>query len=115
MSILHFRRYVRVEVEMPIRIIFREAKEPIAAYISNLSEEGASLIYSTPIHITSSMELEISLPQVEPPVLVRADVLWVRPMIDDGQHVFAHGLLFNRIGYEDRQRLKTFISQNSSY
>ncbi len=115
MGILNFRRYARVEVEIPIRIIFQGEKEPIEAYLNNLSEEGAFLIYSTPMRVTSSMEFEISLPQVKQPVLVRADILWVRPMMNNGQHFFAHGLLFNRIAYEDRQQLKGFISQNSNY
>ncbi|MCK5218727.1 PilZ domain-containing protein [bacterium] len=115
MGVLKFRVYSRVEVEMPIHIVSQGKKKPIAAHLSNLSEEGAALIYTSPIRITHRINFEMPLPKVEQPVLVRADVLWVRPIMDDGQQVFAHGLLFNRIGYEDRQRIRVFISQNADY
>ena len=44
MGVLNFRRYARVEVDIPIKFFPKAGQEPLTAYLNNLSEEGTSLI-----------------------------------------------------------------------
>lgn len=113
MGILKFRKYARVEVHIPIDLVLEGEKAN--AYLNNLSEEGASLIADKSIPITTTMELNFNLPGMDVPVDVRADVLWTRPIYEDGESLFVHGMLFNRIQPEDREQLNQFIDNAMSY
>jgi hypothetical protein len=115
MGVLNFRRYARVEVDIPIKFFSRDSEEPLIAYIKNLSEEGASLYSPFSIPSATVLEFDVKLPEITQPVHIRAEVLWTRPVKEDGQNVFAHGLMFNRLGIEDRARLQEFISKTMSY
>jgi PilZ domain-containing protein len=115
MGIINFRKYARVEVDILIRFTLPGSDQLQEAYLNNLSEEGASLLSPIPLDVATPMEFDIILPKNKIPAHVRADVLWSRPVNEDGEDVFAHGLLFNRIDVEDRERLHTFIANTMSY
>jgi len=115
MSVLNYRKYARVEVDIPVRFHLQGSDAPVEAYLSNLSEEGASLISVKEIPVATSMEFDIPLPKIKTPAHVRADILWSRPVNENGEHVYAHGLIFNRIGVEDRVRLHAFVESAMSY
>lgn len=114
MSVLNFRKYARVEVDIPVRVAIPGSRER-SAQLNNISEEGASLISKNPLPVATTMEFDIQLPKIKLPAHVRADILWSRAVDEDGNAVYAHGLLFNRIGVEDRERLHDFISNSMSY
>ena len=113
MGILNFRKYARVEVNIPINLIL-EGKQT-KAYLSNISEEGTNLIAEKAIPVGTIMEFDVLLPGMEESTHVRADVLWSRPVTEEGEDLFAQGLLFNRIEQDDRIRLHTFIANAMSY
>ncbi|MEW6517099.1 MAG: PilZ domain-containing protein [candidate division FCPU426 bacterium] len=115
MAVLNFRRYARVEVDIPVNCYVNEASQPVAGYLSNISEEGASLISPSSLPIAASLEFDIILPRSRDLAHVRADVLWSRPVQEGGARVFAHGVLFSRVGVEDRERLQAFINTSMSY
>jgi hypothetical protein len=115
MAVLNFRRYARVEVDIPVRCDLDEKARQVAGYLSNLSEEGASLMCPTPLPIAASVEFDITLPRTRELAHVRADVLWSRPVQEGGAKVFAHGVLFSRLSVEDRERLHAFINTSMSY
>ncbi len=115
MSVLNFRKYARVEVDIPVQVAIPGSQEPRSAHLNNISEEGASLISKNPLPIAITMELDIQLPKIKLPAHVCADILWSRAVDEDGNAVYVHGLLFNRIGCEDRERLHEFISNSMSY
>ncbi len=115
MAILNFRRYSRVPVEIPIKFFPQNAKEPSPAYLNNLSEEGASLICPFTIPVATTLRFDVKLPKISEAVHIRAEVLWARPIKDNGRDVFAHGLMFSRLEIDDRGRLHEFISHTMSY
>lgn len=115
MSILHFRQYGRVPVDIPIKFYPPQANQAVNAYLNNLSEEGGSLICPFSIPVATVMEFDIKLPKVTLPVHAVVEVLWSRPVKENGLNVFAHGLMFTRLGVDDRDRLHEYISQTASY
>jgi hypothetical protein len=115
MGVLNFRRYARVEVDIPIKFFSKDSEEPLNAYINNLSEEGASLICPFTIPVATLLEFDVKLPKINQPVHIRAEILWARPVKDNGQNMYAHGLMFNRLGIEGRALLHEFISHTMSY
>lgn len=115
MSVLDFRKYARVEVDIPVQVAVQGSREPRSALLNNISEEGAALVSKTPLPVAATMEFDIQLPKIKLPAHVRADILWSRAMNEDGNSLYTHGLLFNRIGVEDRERLHEFISNSMSY
>lgn len=115
MGVLNFRRYARVEVDIPIKFFPKDSEEPLNAYLNNISEEGSSLICPFTIPVATILEFDIRLPKISLPVHVRSEVLWARPIKDNGQSVFAHGLMFSHLNIEDRQRLHEFIAHAMSY
>lgn len=115
MAVLNFRRYARVEVDIPVRCAVNESPQAVSGYLSNLSEEGASLISPAPLPIAASLEFDITLPRTRELAHVRADVLWSRPVQEGGARLFAHGVLFSRVSVEDRERLQAFIGSSMSY
>jgi hypothetical protein len=116
MGVLNFRKYSRVEVEIPIRFLLPGSDQPVSvAYLNNLSEEGAGMICPFAIPIATTLEFDIQLPNSDTPARVRADVLWFRPVNENGQNVFVHGLLFNRVEIDDRERIHVFILSSMSY
>ncbi|MCK5241651.1 PilZ domain-containing protein [bacterium] len=115
MGIVNYRKYARVEVDIPVNFILPGSEQPQEAYLNNLSEEGASLISSTALAVATPMEFDIFLPKITTPTHVRADILWSRPVNENGEDVFAHGIMFNRIEIEDRERLHSFIAGAMSY
>ena len=115
MSILNFRRYARVQVDIPIKFSRKNSQETISAYLNNISEEGASLISPSTIPVATTLEFDLKLAPKLAPVHVQCEVLWARPVKEDGQDVFAHGLMFQRVNVEDRQRLHEYISSTMSY
>jgi|GEM_PF-5326026 len=116
MGVLNFRKYSRVEVEIPVEFVLPGSDQPISAcYLNNLSEEGAALISPFPIPIATTLEFDIKIPNSEEVARVRTDVLWNRPIHENGEDLFVHGLLFTRVAYPDRMRLQAFISSSMSY
>jgi c-di-GMP-binding flagellar brake protein YcgR len=115
MGVLNFRKYARVEVEISIKFFAQGNEEPLNAYLNNLSEEGASLLCPFTIPAATLLEFDVKLPKISEAVHIKAEVLWARPVKENGQDFFAHGLLFRRLGIEDRQRLHEFISHTMSY
>ncbi|NTV51717.1 MAG: PilZ domain-containing protein [Candidatus Firestonebacteria bacterium] len=115
MGVLNFRKYARVEVDIPIKFFTQKADTPLGAYLSNLSEEGASLMCPFSIPAATLLEFDVKLPKISEPAHIRAEVLWSRPVREDGQDYFMHGLVFSRVGIEDRERLHEFISHTMSY
>lgn len=115
MAVLNFRRYARVEVDIPVRCELATSAQSVAGYLNNLSEEGASLISSASLPIAAAVEFDITLPRTRELAHVRADVLWSRPVQEGGARVFAHGILFSRVSVEDRARLQAFIDSSMSY
>lgn len=115
MSILNFRRYARAQVEIPIQFTPKNAKQPVAAYVNNLSEEGASLISPFAIPIAMTVNFDLVLEPGKPPVHIQGEVLWARPVKDEGRDVFAHGLMLQKMTVEDRHRLHEYISGTMSY
>lgn len=115
MSILNFRRYARVQVDIPIRFFPKGSPEAVPAYVNNVSEEGASLICPFSVPVATTLEFDIQLVPGEPAAHIQCEVLWTRPVKDEGRDVFAHGLMFRRVGIEDRQRLHDYISKAMSY
>jgi hypothetical protein len=115
MGVLNFRKYARVTVEIPIKFFTKGTEEPLSAYLNNLSEEGASLVCPFTIPAATLLEFDVKLPNISEATHVRAEVLWTRPVREDGQDFFAHGLMFSRLGIEDRERLHEFISHTMSY
>ncbi len=113
MGILNYRKYARVEVNLPIQLVLQG--QTAKAYLSNVSEEGSNLIAEKSIPVGTTMEFDMHLPDMQEPTHVRADVLWTRPVQDQGQAMYAHGLLYNRISPEDRIRLHTFINNAMTY
>jgi hypothetical protein len=115
MALLRFRRYSRVPVDIAIRFFSNESDKPLAAYVNNISEEGASLVCPFTIPTATTLEFDLKLPRAAEPVRIRADVLWTRPIQENQQSVFAHGLVFKRLRVEDRERLSAFIQQHQGY
>ncbi|MCD4814623.1 PilZ domain-containing protein [bacterium] len=115
MGVMNYRKYARVEVEIPVAILFPGIQALPGTYINNLSEEGASLISEAEIPVATTMEFDIALPKFTEPTHVRADILWSRPVNENGENVFAHGIIFNRIDVEDRERLHAFVENAMSY
>ncbi len=115
MSILHFRRYARVQVDLPIKFYPRNSQEALSAYLNNISEEGASLICPFSVPVATTMEFDLKLPKIPQSVRIYAEILWTRPVKEGGQNVFAHGLMFRRLSIEDRERLHEYISHAMSY
>lgn len=115
MSILNFRRYARVQVDIPVKFLLENREEPVSAYLNNLSEEGASLICDFSLPVATVLVFNAPLPRISEPVGIKAEVLWSRPIRLNGRDVFAHGLLFKRLEVSDRDRLHEFISQAMSY
>jgi hypothetical protein len=102
-------------VDIPIKFFAHKAKEPTPAYLNNLSEEGGSLICPFAIPVATTLAFDIKLPKISELVQIRAEVLWARPVKENGQDVFAHGLMFSRLGQDDRARLHDYISHTMSY
>jgi hypothetical protein len=115
MSILNFRRYARVQVEIPIKFFARGSSEPLPAYLNNLSEEGASLVCPFAIPVATVMEFEVQLKPELPAIHIQAEVLWSRPVKENGQDLSAHGLMFRHLPTEDRTLLHEYISQTMNY
>ena len=115
MSIMNFRRYARVEVEIPVKFLLAGREEPMEAFLANISEEGASLICAFSLTVATPLVFNIPLPNIAEPVNVKAEVLWSRPATVNGRQGYAHGLLFKRLDVADRDRLHEFISQAMSY
>jgi hypothetical protein len=115
MSILNYRRYARVQVEIPIKFIPKNSAEAVSAYLNNISEEGASLICPFAVPVAMTLEFDVTLTPSLPPVHIQSEVLWSRPIKDDGRDMFAHGLLLQKLTVADRQRLHDYISGTMSY
>lgn len=113
MSILSFRKYPRVDVTIPINLVL-EGNE-VQAYISNVSEEGTNLVAEKSMPIGTTMEFDIHLPKIDKPTHVKGDVLWSRPVFENGQSLFAHGILYSRLDPSDRDRLHHFVSNEMNY
>lgn len=115
MSILNFRKYARVQVEIPIKFFARGSNEALPAYLNNLSEEGASLVCPFSVPVATVMEFEVLLKAEIPLIHIQAEVLWSKPIKENGQDLFAHGLMFRHLPTEDRTHLHEFISQTMNY
>ncbi|MBN1595224.1 PilZ domain-containing protein [candidate division FCPU426 bacterium] len=115
MGIVNFRKYARVEVDIPVHVYTEDREAPREAYLNNLSEEGGSLISMAELPVATTMEFDIPLPAVSAPAHVKADVLWSRQIYENGKKCYAHGLIFNRIEVDDRERLHVFVQNAMSY
>jgi hypothetical protein len=109
MSILNFRRYTRVPVDIAIRFFPKGTDQPVGAFLNDLSEDGTSLVCPFSIPDETLLEFDMKLTSTAQPVHVRAEVLWSKPNKENGHAMFQHGLKFKRLNNEDRQRLHQFI------
>jgi hypothetical protein len=115
MSILNFRKYARVQVEIPIKFYSRGSAEPLPAYLNNLSEEGASLVCPFSIPVATVLEFDVQLTPELKTVHIQSEVLWSRTVKENGQDLIAHGLMFRHVNPEDRERLHVYIGQTMNY
>jgi len=64
MGVLNFRKYARVEVDIPIKFFAKGSEDPLSAYLNNLSEEGASLVCPFSIPAATLLEFDVKLPKI---------------------------------------------------
>lgn len=76
--------------------------------ISNFCREGMGILSREPIREGDDIELELTLPGDNIPVLLEGKVAWANgPVSDDSQH--RGGVRFNKVESGDRGRILEYI------
>ena len=67
---------IRVGVEIPVDM--QSGEEPIAALTRNISPDGAFIATRWPLQVGQQVALKLTIPGFSVPILVNAEVRWVR-------------------------------------
>ena len=100
------RRYIRFNVLMSA--ICRAGNALRELKVSNFSKEGIGILSQEPFALGDDMEIELSIPGDNVPVLLQGTVAWTQgPSPEEFQH--KSGLQFSKVSNDDRSRLLEYI------
>ncbi|HMF42198.1 MAG TPA: PilZ domain-containing protein [Polyangia bacterium] len=69
---------IRVGVQIPVDM--QSGEEPIAAVTRNISPDGAFVATRWPLRIGQKVALRLTIPGFSVPIVVKAEVRWVRAL-----------------------------------
>jgi len=104
------RRYPRARIEWAVTI--KTNKGVIAGITLNVSAGGATLRFPTPPLLHEVFEMTISVPELDRPLLVEAQVVWSTAGIVDNELTLPIiGVNFTNITDQDRWLISTAVSK----
>ena len=112
------RHYARAPLHIPIRILDDPARTEEPAQVpllrcstANLGAGGAFLRTDTPMSIGTRFDLELDVPDGEPPIRLEGEVVWARPASGPGDPQAGMGIYFFRGYREQISRLQRWLGQ----
>ena len=100
------RRFLRFDVIMDA--FFRGAGQEKDLKICNLSKEGVGVISSHPLGVGEKIDVEMSIPGDNVPVVLQGEIAWASAPAQDNCH-YQGGIKFGNVGNDDKTRLLEYI------
>ena len=104
------RRYPRARIEWAVTVT--TDKGVIAGVTLNVSAGGATLRFPNPPHLREVFEMTISVPELDRPLMVEAQVVWsTADILDNELTLPIIGVTFTNITDQDRWLISQAVSK----
>lgn len=108
------RQSVRLEIPLEIKYTCAPAySHNHHSLTRNISQGGVQLLIYEKLNVGDIINLELSLPQPEHPVIGRGEIVWLKDATSEGngeqKRAFVAGIKFIELKLKDEERLSAFI------
>jgi hypothetical protein len=100
------RRFLRFDVLM--EAFWNKAGQKKELKIHNLSKAGAGVVSNYPLGVGDKLDVEMSIPGDNLPVVLQGEIAWARSPKQDSCNYEA-GIKFGNVGNEDKARLLEYV------
>lgn len=110
--VIEKRQSPRANIFCKITTIFGERLLVLNSYTENISEGGVKVILEEKLHVSTEVDLELSLSNGKAPIKCKGQVIWSNEIKSDEaerNYIFDTGIKFTQISQEDKNSVNELV------